>query len=290
MKDSFHINTKVIGLIGHPIKHTYSPFIHNIAIELKKLDYIYLPFDVPAASLHNAVEGMNALGIKGYNVTIPHKESIIQYLNNVSEEASTVGSVNTVLNDHGKLSGYNTDVHGVLETLNPYKDEITGSQICVIGAGGAARAVIYTLIRHFKPQKIYLINRTEGRADSLKTYFSAKMKFDAFITRELFPPDLVEVFRDSKLIINATPVGMFPENDDTISTLEDSFIKNQIVFDLVYNPTKTKLLQIAEQQGAIALGGLKMLIHQAAKAFEIWTGEQVPIEELERSLQLYLSD
>ncbi len=290
MKDSFHINTKIIGLIGHPIKHTYSPFIHNIAIELKKLDYIYLPFDVPAASLRNAVKGMNALGIKGYNVTIPHKENIIQYLNNVSEEASIIGSVNTVLNDHGKLFGYNTDVHGVLETLNPYKEGIAGSQVCVVGAGGVARAVIYALIRHFKPQKIYLINRTEGRADSLKTYFSAKMKFDAFKTLELFPPDLVEVFRDSKLIINATPVGMFPENDDMITTLEESFMKDQVVFDLVYNPPKTKLLQTAEKQGAIALDGLRMLISQAAKAFELWTGEQVPVEELQRSLQLYLSD
>lgn len=290
MKDLFHINTKIIGLIGHPIKHTYSPFVHNIAIELKKLNYIYLPFDVPAASLRNAVKGMNALGIKGYNVTIPHKENIIQYLNNTSEEASIVGSVNTVVNDHGKLLGYNTDVHGVLETLNPYKEDITGSQVCVVGAGGAARAVIYALIRHFKPQKIYLINRTEGRADSLKTYFSAKMKFDAFKTRELFPPDLVEIFRDSKLIINATSVGMFPENDDTITTLEDSFMKDQVVFDLVYNPPKTKLLQTAEKKGAIALSGLRMLISQAAKAFELWTGEQVPVDDLQRSLQLYLAD
>jgi len=290
MKDSFHINTKVLGLIGHPIKHSYSPFIHNIAIELKKLDYIYLPFDVPAANLRNAVKGMNALGIKGFNVTIPHKESIIQYLSNLSEEASIIGSVNTVTNDLGKLTGYNTDVNGVVETLIPYKDEITGSQVCVVGAGGGSRAVIYALIRHFKPAKIFLINRTEGRAELLKNYFNAKMKFDGFKTRELFPPDLVEVFRDSKLIINATPVGMFPENDDSITRLENSFVKEQIIFDLVYNPPKTKLLQLAEKKGAIALDGLKMLVHQAAKAFEIWTGEQVPVEELQRSLELYISD
>lgn len=290
MKDSFHINTKVLGLIGHPIKQSYSPFIHNVAIELKKLDYIYLPFDVPAANLRNSVKGMNALGIKGFNVTIPHKESIIQYLSNLSEEASIIGSVNTVANDLGKLTGYNTDVNGVVETLIPYKNEITGSQVCVVGAGGGSRAVIYALIRHFKPLKIFLINRTEGRAELLKNYFSAKMKFDGFKTRELFPPDLVEVFRDSKLIVNATPIGMFPENDDAITRLENSFVKGQIVFDLVYNPPRTKLLQLAEKKGAIALDGLKMLVHQAAKAFEIWTGEQVPVLELQRSLELYISD
>ncbi len=290
MKDSFHINTKVLGLIGHPIKHTYSPFIHNIAIELKKLDYIYLPFDVPAANLRHAVKGMNALGIKGFNVTIPHKESIIQYLSNLSEEASIIGSVNTVVNEIGKLTGYNTDVNGVVETLAPYKDEITGSRMCVVGAGGGSRAVIYALIRYFKPEKIFLINRTESRAESLKNYFSAKMRFDGFKTRELFPPDLVEVFRDSKLIVNATSVGMSPTEDDAITLLDDSFVKNQIVFDLVYNPPRTKLLQSAEKKGAIALDGLKMLVHQAAKAFEIWTGEQVPVEELQRSLELYISD
>jgi shikimate dehydrogenase len=117
MKDTFHLNTKLLGLLGHPIKQTYSPFIHNIAVQMKNLDYIYLPFDVPSANLRNALRGMIALNIKGFNVTIPHKENIIQYLNTVSEEASIIGSVNTVVNDLGKLSGYNTDVDGVLATL-----------------------------------------------------------------------------------------------------------------------------------------------------------------------------
>ncbi len=290
MKNTFHVNTRLIGLIGHPIKHTYSPFIHNITLELKKMDYIYLPFDVPAANLKNAVKGMVALGIKGFNVTIPHKENIMQLMNNISEEASIIGSINTVVNELGKLTGYNTDVNGILETLNPFKDQIAGQEISVVGAGGAARAVIYCLIRYFKPKVIHIINRTEQRAEALKTYFSDKMKFDLFRAHELFPPELVDIFNNSKLIVNASSVGMFPENDDVITTLTKSFTKDQIVFDLVYNPARTKLLEIASSEGAIALDGIKMLIHQAARSFELWTGEQMPVENIYKSLKLFISD
>lgn len=289
MKNSYHMNTKILGLIGHPIKHSYSPFIQNVAIELKKLDYIYLPFDVPASNLRNALRGMNALGIKGFNVTIPHKENILQYMNDLSEEASIIGSVNTVVNDLGKITGYNTDVMGALESLSPFKDEINGNNVSIVGAGGSARSVIYVLIRHFKPKTINIINRTEQKAESLKEYFKDKMKFDSFKTYELFPPDLVDVFKSSKLIINATPVGMSPEIDDSITTLEKSFSKDQIVFDLVYNPPQTKLLKLAASKGAKTIDGLNMLIHQASKSFELWTGEQLPIEQLQKSLQLFIT-
>ena len=287
MKNSYHLNTKLTGLIGHPIKHSYSPFIHNIAFELKKLDFIYLPFDVTPSNLRSVLKGMVGLGIKGFNVTIPHKENIMHSLNEISDEASIIGAVNTVVNDLGKLHGYNTDVDGIYETLQPYKEEISGNEVSVVGAGGAARAVIYTLIRHFKPSKIYLINRTEQRAESLKNYFNDKMKYDSFKTKELFPPDLIEVFKNSKLIVNATSVGMFPETDDSITSLHDSFTKEQIVFDLVYNPFQTQLLKLAASQGAVTLDGLKMLVHQAAKSFELWTSEKMPVEHIYKSLQLY---
>ncbi|RPI68655.1 MAG: shikimate dehydrogenase [Ignavibacteriales bacterium] len=290
MKNTFHLNTKLLGLLGHPIKQTYSPFIHNVAIQMKELDYIYLPFDVPAANLRNALRGMVALNIKGFNITIPHKENIIQYLNNVSEEASIIGSVNTVVNELGKLNGYNTDVDGVLATLMPYRKEINGKDISVVGAGGGARAVIYALIRHFKPKKIFIINRTEQRAEALKNYFSAKMKYTGIKTRELFPPDLVKIFNSSKLIVNATSVGMFPDSDDVITALSDSFVKDQLVFDLVYNPPETRLLQMAASKGAIVLDGLKMLVHQAAKSFELWTGEKIPVDELQRSLLMVIKN
>ena len=290
MKNLTHVNTRLLGLIGHPIKHSYSPFIHNAAFEMKKMDYIYLPFDVTKSNLKSAIKGMSILGVKGFNVTIPHKENILDMLNTISEEASIIGAVNTVVNDHGELNGFNTDVNGVTESLAPYKKEIAGSVVSVIGAGGGARAVLYSLIRHYKPKKIYLINRNEQKAESLKNYFSEKVKFDAIQTKELFPPDLVQIFQSSKLIINATSVGMFPDSDDSITDLPESFKKGQIVFDLVYNPTKTKLLKLAKNQGAEVVDGLNMLIYQAAKSFELWTGEEMPYEQVKNSIKYYIEN
>lgn len=288
MKDTFFANTELIGLIGHPIKQSYSPLIQNISFELKKLDYIYLAFDVPPANLKNALASVDALGLKGLNITLPHKEKIIPMLDEVSEEASYIGAVNTIVNDHGKLMGYNTDVNGIIETLLQFKDDIAGSKVSLIGAGGSARAVVYTLIRHFKPKEIVIINRTIQRADSLQNYFSVKMRYDDFNTKELFPPEIVETLNSSKLIVNATPVGMFPDIKESFTELEESFRKDQIVFDLIYNPTETKLMRLAKKNGAVVVGGLKMLVSQAAKSFELWTGEKMPVDEISKSLQLYI--
>jgi shikimate dehydrogenase len=249
-----------------------------------------MPFDVPTANLKNALKGMISLGIRGFNITIPHKENILPHLNNVSEEASLIGSVNTIVNELGKLNGYNTDVNGILESLLPFKDEIVGSQVSVIGSGGSARTVLYTLIRHLKPKKIVLINRTEQRADHLKNYFRDKMKYTGIRTLELYPPAMVDTLNSSKLVVNATPVGMTPKSDDTITTIGESFTKGQIVFDLVYNPSQTNLLRLASSKGAVTIDGLKMLVHQAAKSFELWTGEKMPIEQVHKSLQLYLAN
>lgn len=286
--NKFNHNTKIIGVIGHPIKHSFSPLMHNIAFDLLKLEYSYLPFDVPISSLKDALKGILALGIKGVNVTLPLKEKIIDYLSDVSEEANIIGAVNTVVNENGKLHGYNTDVNGIVETLNPYKEEITGSVVTIIGAGGAARSAIYTLIRYFKPKELNIINRTEQKAESLKNYFSSKMLFDEIKTFSLVPPDLVDIFRNSNLIINTTSVGLSPEIDDAPTTIEDSFVKGQIVFDVIYNPLKTKLLQIAEKKGVRTLNGLKMFVEQGAKSFELWTGEQFPKEKIFKTLTNYL--
>jgi shikimate dehydrogenase len=289
MRDSFFVNTELIGLLGHPIKHSYSPFIQNYALEKMGVNCIYLAFDVPSENLKSSVNGVLALGLKGLNVTLPHKEKIIRFLDELSEEASIIGAVNTVVNDHGKLIGYNTDSNGIFETLLPYKDKIFGSKVSVIGAGGSARAVIYTLLRHFKPGEVNIINRTQQRADTLMNYFSLKMRYDSFHTFELFPPDNVETLSSSRLIVNATTIGMFPDVEDSITDIEESFNEDQIIFDLIYNPTKTNFLQMAEKQGAKVIGGMKMLISQAAKSFELWTGVEMPTGEIARKLEEYIS-
>ncbi|NWF90267.1 MAG: shikimate dehydrogenase [Ignavibacteriaceae bacterium] len=289
MKNTFHFNTQIIGIIGHPIKHSYSPFIHNVAIEIRKLDYVYLPFDIPALNLKDALKGMTALGIKGFNITIPHKEAAIQYLSSVSDEVSIIGSVNTIVNEQGKLIGYNTDTFGILETLLPFKEEIAGNKVCVIGAGGSARAVIYTLIKNFKPKKIFIVNRNERRAENLKDFFAEKMKYSSIKTKELVPPSAFEVIKDSSLVVHTTPVGMHPNENDSVVTSADVFTKEQIVFDLVYNPQNTLLLKTASLAGAKTINGMQMLIAQAAKSFQLWTNVEFPQAEVLKSLQLYLN-
>lgn len=276
--------TKIVGVVGHPVKHSHSPMMHNYAFNKGELDFVYLPFDIASANLKDALKGMVALGINGFNVTVPHKERIIEYLDELSDSAKIVNAVNTVVNENGKLYGYNTDVDGIIKTLEKYKDDICGKTVSVIGAGGAARAIIYTLINNFNVKKINIINRTMERAESLKDYFSSKMLFEKIKTYELVPPDVIGVLSKSKLIVNASSIGMHPDDDDSPTTIPESFKKKQIVFDVVYNPRKTKLLSIAENQGATAINGLNMFIEQGAKAFELWTGEKMPVKEISKLL------
>ncbi len=288
-QNKFNFNTKIVGIIGHPIRHSYSPLMHNISFELSGLNFIYLPFDVPASSLKDALKGMVALGIKGFNVTLPLKEKILPLLKDVSEEANIIGAVNTVVNEDGILHGYNTDVMGVIETLNPFKDELQGSTVTVIGAGGAARSVIYALIRYFKVEQIHIVNRTEQIGESLKEYFSVKMLFNNFKAHPLMPPDLVDIFKNSKMIVNTTSMGMHPNVDDSATSIPESFTKDQIVFDVIYNPVKTKLLKIAESQGAKIITGLTMFVEQGAKSYELWTGEKMHVEKVYKALQSYMT-
>ncbi|MBN1638990.1 MAG: shikimate dehydrogenase, partial [Ignavibacteriales bacterium] len=149
MKKLNQDNVNIIGVIGYPIKHSLSPLMHNTAFALNKLNFNYIPFEVPSSFLKDAVRGMVALNIKGFNVTLPHKEKIYEHMSILSEEAIIIGAVNTVVNDAGQLTGYNTDVYGIIKALEPYKKELSGSVATLIGAGGAARSAIYALITHF---------------------------------------------------------------------------------------------------------------------------------------------
>lgn len=281
-------STKIVGIIGHPIKHSFSPKLHNSTFQKLGLNYIYLPFDVPSINLKETLKAMGLLRIRGLNVTIPHKERIIQFMDHVSEEASTVGAVNTVVNEGNQFFGYNTDVNGIVESLNPYKEEIAKKTATVIGAGGAARAVLYALIRNFKVSKINIINRTEERLDTIKDYFDDKMHFDNISTYELMPKENLEIYKSSKLIVNTTSLGMTPNIDDSPTDLPESFNSSQIVFDLVYNPLKTKFLELAESQGTKIIDGLKMFAVQGAKSFELWTGTSIDSEEIYTELKNYI--
>lgn len=287
--ESIDYNTKIVGIIGHPIKHSFSPRMHNLTFQMQKLNYIYIPFDVPNSNLVEALKSINVLGIRGLNVTLPHKERIIQYMDHVSEEASIVGAVNTVVNEGSQLFGYNTDINGIIETLNPYKEKISKNTVTVIGAGGAARGVLYSLIRHFNVERINLINRTEERAESIKDYFKDKMRFDEIYTYELMAKENVPIYQSSQLIVNTTSVGMFPNIDETPTDIVDSFKSSHIVFDLIYNPLKTKFLEMAESQGSTIINGLKMFVVQGAKSFELWTGSTMDTEKIINDINNHLN-
>lgn len=274
--DKISLDTKLLAVIGYPISHSLSPFMHNKAISIIDANALYLMFDIHPANLEKSIKSFLTLGFTGLNVTIPHKEAILSYLTNVSEEAAIIGAVNTVHIQDGKLFGYNTDIYGVIKSLEPYKDDIKDQEVTIVGAGGAARCVIYTIIRHFHPKKINLINRNDAKADFLKDYFTKKMNYQNIDTFQLAPPDIIDVLANSKLIVNTTPIGMYPNVDDSFTAIDDSFNSNQIVFDVIYTPFETKLMKLASSKGATTIGGLDMFIEQAAKSFEIWLNKEFP--------------
>ncbi len=276
--------TKIVGLIGHPILHSFSPFIHNTAFEIAGLNYKYVAFDVLSENLKDALRGIVALGIKGVNVTIPHKEAVIEILDDVSPEARIVGAVNTIVNENGILIGHNTDVYGFTESLKKYKNLISNTPVFIFGAGGSARAVIYSLITNFQPERIVIANRNISRAEGLARYFSQVLGYKDFEVKEFFLPEIAGDIKSSRLIINTTPIGMYPNVNDLPIQSDEILHEGQIVYDLVYNPPTTKFLKFARRNGAEVISGIEMLILQASKSFELWTAKEMPITEVKKLL------
>jgi len=276
--------TKIVGLIGHPITHSFSPLIHNFVFDILGLNYKYLVFDVLPENLKDAIKGIVSLGIKGVNVTIPHKETVLQNLDDVSSEARIIGAVNTIVNDNGILKGFNTDVFGFTESLKEFKEMISNTPAFIFGAGGSARAVIYSLITNFQPERIIIANRNLSRAESIARYFSQVLGYKNFEVKEFFLPEISADIKSSRLIVNTTPIGMHPNSDDIPIQSDDVFHPGQIVYDLVYNPPITRFLQFAQEKGATVISGIDMLILQASKSFELWTGEQMPVEQVKKFL------
>jgi shikimate dehydrogenase len=281
--------TKITGVIGHPIGHSFSPMMHNAAFEMLKLDYVYLAFDVVPQYLTEALQGIVAFGIAGVNVTVPHKEAVIPLLDDLSSEARAIGAVNTIVNEGGKLSGHNTDLYGFVEMMRPFQKAIEGEGVSVIGAGGAARAVVYGLTTHFRPKVIHLLNRSLERANSLREFFAGSTGFGQIDVVDLYMPSAETVLAQSKLIVNTTPLGMAPRVDDCPVREHSVLKKGQILVDLVYNPPETKLLQLAKLSGATPVSGVEMLLHQGARSFELWTNKKMPVDAVRRMLNAYLT-
>jgi len=264
--------------------------MHNAAFELLKLNYVYLAFDVQPQDLKEALEGLVALGIVGVNVTIPHKEAVIPYLDGLSSEAHAIGAVNTIVNDGSRLSGHNTDVFGLVETLKSHRVRISGDEVSIFGAGGAARAVLYGLISHFRPGVVHLLNRSIERAATLRDFFGKSFGFRQIEVVDLYTPASLEAVSRSKLIVNTTPLGMSPDINDSPVQSDACFKKGQTLVDLVYNPKETRLMKMAKSKGVKTIGGLEILLYQGAKSFELWTNRKMPVDKVRRTLGSYLSN
>jgi len=276
--------TKVCGVIGDPIEHTLSPIMHNAAFEALKIDYVFLAFKVEVAKVKNAVDGMRALGIHGLNVTMPHKNAVIKYLDELDPTAKTVASANTILNKNGKLFGFNTDGVGALNALQLNGVEVKGKKIMLLGAGGAAKAIAYTISQ--EADELVILNRTPEQATELANLL--KQKFNKKINADALTPKTVkDSLAKVDVAINATSVGMEPNAHQT--PISPELLRPDLaVMDIVYNPLETKLAKDAKVAGAKVVSGVEMLIYQGAASFEIWTACNAPVEVMRRAVLNHL--
>jgi shikimate dehydrogenase len=271
--------TRVFALFGDPVEHSLSPLMHNRAFAVLELDCCYVPFRVGHDDLAAAVAGISALGLGGVNVTIPHKESIITYLDEVDREATMIGAVNTVVNRDGRLCGYNTDAAGFLDSL--YQDagfEPIGKNAVILGAGGAARAISFALA-FGGAACLAIFNRDAARAQILASDL-VEATGCSVTAGALNDKSLDDVLAEAELLVNATPIGMHPRYRHQSPLSREKLHPGLLVCDLVYNPFRTRLLDEAAAVGCRVLGGMGMLIYQGAQAFQLWTGMKAPVEEM----------
>ena len=269
--------TKLVGLIGYPVEHSLSPAMHNSAFAALNMNWCYVPLPVLPERLGEAVAGLQALGFIGANVTVPHKEAVMSYLDEVAPEAQAIGAVNTIVVREG-LIGHNTDWQGFLTALSEGGFYPQGKRAVILGAGGAARAVVYALAQ--AGGQVTILNRTPSRAQALVQDFSSLFPALSLLSFPLTLQTLEERTAEAHLLVNTTPVGMWPEVDQSPWPENLAFPGHLSVFDLVYNPRQTRLLRQARSAGAKVIGGLGMLVHQGAAAFELWTGEKAPVETM----------
>ncbi len=271
--------TRVCAVIGDPIEHTLSPIMHNAAFEALKLDYVFLAFKVKPAEVGNAIAGMRALNIRGLNVTMPHKSTIMNFLDRIDLSAQIINSVNTILNKENTLFGFNTDGVGALKALRENGVEPKGRKVLLLGAGGAARAIAYTMAK--EADELAVLNRTGKQAQNLAKLLE-KTANKKIVAGSLSPSEIQHNIQDSDILINATSMGMKPKADE--SPVSPKLLRrNLAVMDIVYNPLETKLAKDAKAAGAQVVSGVEMLIYQGAASFEIWTGKSAPVEVMRKA-------
>ena len=282
----------LIALIGDPVSHSLSPVIHNAALESVGLRFKYAAIRVAPSDLAETVERLRTGKYLGANVTIPHKENVVQMLDRLTTAATRLNAVNTIRvientdSDTIILHGDNTDVFGFALPLSGYANQILGLSCLVWGAGGAARAVVYALLNQFHAGKVSLVSRSPERAERIQADLDP-----GGLRVSIIPwPAGRDAVREAALLVNATPLGTTPNTNTTPCPDPSLFTNEKIVYDLVYNPQKTRLLRDAQERGAITIGGLEMLIGQASQSFLAWTGTPMPVDVVRRTLSRHLKN
>lgn len=256
--------TRVFGVIGHPVFHSKSPVMHNRAFAVTGYPAIYAAFDV--TDIEPAAEGIRALGICGASVTIPYKTTVMKYLDEIDDQARKIGAVNTIVNNKGWLKGYNTDSYGAVHALLD-QTGLSGKTVMIIGAGGAARAVGHGLCEH-PGTRVFLTNRTEKHGLILAQDIDA-----GFV-----PLEKLET-TDFDILVNTTPVGMYPHTDE-MPVPESVLRPEMVIMDIVYNPLETKLLYTARTRGCKVIDGVGMFVYQGARQFALWTALEPPVAQM----------
>jgi shikimate dehydrogenase len=271
--------TGVMGLIGDPVEHSLSSPMHNAAFEYLNLDYVYVPFQVRKAHLKTAIQGAQSLGIKGLNVTIPHKTEVLNYLDALDSTAELIGAVNTIKFDEKGIKGYNTDGLGAVKAIEEVIT-VKGKKVVIMGAGGASRAISFQIILN-GAGRVVIANRTPEKALLLREDLQEKLDADV---GSVGLDELKEEIQDGDILINTTPIGMYPNIDQKPLVTSQMMPESLVVNDIIYNPLETGLLREAGKAGAKTVSGVKMLIYQGIESFKIWTGVTPPVEVFEHAL------
>lgn len=279
--------TKLLGVVGYPVEHSLSPVMHNAAIAALGVDYVYLPFPVAPQDLQAALAGFAALGVEGFNLTIPHKQSIIPLLSEVSPLARSVGAVNTVWRGDRGWCGTNTDVEGFLSPLKALNCSWSQKIAVILGNGGASRAVVAGCAE-LGMAEIHVVGRNP---EKLEIFRQSWLDSPVPVAVSVHPQSqLATLISRADLLVNTTPVGMYPDVDrspvdgDILGGLKP----DAIAYDLIYTPSPTQFLQLAKNRGAIAIDGLEMLVQQGAAALQIWLQRPVPVGVMRQSLKAQL--
>ncbi|MCW9712088.1 shikimate dehydrogenase [Aliifodinibius salicampi] len=262
-------------LFGNPVEHSLSPLMHNLALEYYDMEERYHAVELQSNELSILASYLNKDTLKGANITIPYKQKIAEYLDEIDSAARAVGAVNTIVKKDYRLKGYNTDVSGFLAPLEDYLDDIMGGRSIIFGTGGASRALVTALSR-VGMEEIYLVSRKPARINSFNSFENVQI---------ISYPEWNAYGEDAILIVNATPLGMAPRVESSpVGAGEQQYLQDSICYDIVYNPLKTTFLKQAETAGAETIGGLEMLIEQGSRSFEYWTGNSFPLDIIRERL------